>query len=536
MYPQRKYPVGIQSFENIRTDGYIYVDKTPLIYKMITGGKPYFLSRPRRFGKSLLCSTLEAVFSGRRELFEAFTTEDGIEQPQLFIATTNWKWQPHPVIHFDFSKGHQYTLPALDEMIESTLLYYEGKWGITTQFKGHNVRFIHLIEEAHRQTGQRAVVIVDEYDTFMLHCIGDRALEEGVRERFSNLFGTLKSLDDHLQFVFITGISKFSQMGIFSTLNNLKNISMLADYETLCGITEEELTTQLKPDIELLAQRRGETYEETFGELKRMYDGYHFSRQMTDIYNPFSLFNALDSGEIGDYWFDSATPSAVIGMLAKMPPISLTDIDGVSCADTAFDVPFNSYDDPLPVLYQSGYLTIKDYRPSRHSYVLGLPNAEVRKGLANSLYQYVTAIKGIDRGRAVFQDAYYDFLDYDDLPAFIEAVKTFFAGIPYHLSEKVEHYYHTVLYTLLTAFGADISAEEPTAKGRADIVLKMPRGIYVIELKYDDTAENALAQIDSRGYAEKYRLDGRPVTKVGIAFSSAERNITGWDSRPAFGE
>ncbi len=530
MYPKRKYPVGIQSFESIRTDGYVYVDKTQLIYKMITCGKPYFLSRPRRFGKSLLCSTLEAVFSGRRELFEAFTTEDGIEQPQLFIATTGWKWQPHPVIRFDFSKGHQYTLPALDEMIESTLLYYEGKWDVTSKFKGHNVRFIHLIEEVHRQTGQRAVVIVDEYDTFMLHSIGDEALEKGVRERFSNLFGTIKSLDDHLQFVFITGISKFSQMGIFSTLNNLKNISMLADYEALCGITEEELTTQLRPDIELLAQRRGKTYDETFSELKRMYDGYHFSRQMTDIYNPFSLFNALDSGDIGDYWFDSATPSAVLDMLAKMPPVELTDIDGVVCPIEDFDIPFNSYENHLPVLYQSGYLTIKDYDRECDDFVLGLPNAEVRRGFANSLYQYTMAVRGIDTNKNRLYRAYHSFRRTDDLSAFIEAIRAFFAGIPYHLAEKDERHYHVILYTLLTAFGADICAEEPTAKGRADIVLKMPRGIYVIELKYDDTAENALAQIDSRGYAEKYRLDGRPVTKVGIAFSSEERNITDWRS------
>ena len=536
MHPQRKYPVGIQSFEKIRTDGFIYVDKTPLIYKMITAGAPVFLSRPRRFGKSLLCSTLEAVFSGRRELFEAFTTEDGIEQQQLFIATTNWKWQPHPVIRFDFSKGRKYTLPTLDEKIDVTLLEYEELYGLTADGRSSSTRFERIIKEAHRQTGQRAVVIVDEYDNFMLHSIGDEALVEGVRERFSDLFGPLKSLDEHLQFVFITGISKFSQMGIFSTLNNLKNISMLSDYETLCGITEEELTTQLRHDIEQLAQRHGKTYDETFAELKRMYDGYHFSRQMTDIYNPFSLFNALDSGDIGDYWFDSATPSAVLDMLAKMPPIELTDIDGVVCPIEDFDTPFNSYENHLPVLYQSGYLTIKDYDRECGDFELGLPNSEVRRGFANSLYQYTMAVRGIDTNKNRLYRAYHSFRRTDDLPAFIEAIRAFYAGIPYHLAEKDERHYHVVLYTLLTAFGADICAEEPTAKGRADIVLKMPCGIYVIELKYDDTAENALAQIDSRGYADKYRLDGRPVTKVGIAFSSAERNITEWDSKPAFGK
>ena len=529
MAPLRKYPVGIQSFESIRMDGYIYVDKTPLIYKMITEGKPYFLSRPRRFGKSLLCSTLEAVFQGRRELFEAFTTEDGIEQPQLFIATTNWKWQPHPVIRFDFSKTRDYTLEVLERQIDNTLSQYEEQYGITASTDG-STRFEHIVKEAHRQTGRRAVVLVDEYDAFMLHSIGDSELEEGIRRSFSSLFSPLKALDDHLQFVFITGISKFSLMGIFSTLNNLKNISMKANYEALCGITEEELTTVLRTDIERLAQGQGATYDETFVELKRMYDGYHFSRRMTDIYNPFSLFSAFDSGEISDYWFDSATPSAVIDMLAQMPPIQLTDIDGVTCLAGVFDIPFNSYSNPLPVLYQSGYITIKNYDRGYDEYTLGLPNFEVRKGFADSLYQYVVAPKGIDANKNALFRAYNQFRRTDELPPFIEAVKVFFAGIPYYLNEKGEHHYHVVLYTLLTAFGAEITAEEPSAKGRADIILKMPQGIYVIEIKYDDTADEALKQIEQRGYADKYRADGRPITKVGVAFSAKERNITEYKS------
>ena len=527
----RKYPVGIQSFESIRKDGYVYVDKTPLIYKMITEGKPYFLSRPRRFGKSLLCSTLEALFQGRRELFEAFTTEDDIEQPQLFIATTNWKWEKYPVIRFDFCQGKEYTVAALERMINFTLSKYEHEYGLTAAGEnGFNIRFISIVEEAHRQTGQRVVVLVDEYDNFMLHSIGDSQLEDGVRTIFSNLFGSLKSLDDHLQFVFITGISKFSQMGIFSTLNNLKNISMLAKYEAICGITEEELTTQLKPDIEQLAQNRGKTLDETFEELKKMYDGYHFSRRMTDIYNPFSLINAFDSGEIEDYWFESATPSAVIEMLSKMPPIQLTDIDGVTCSEEDFDVPFDSYKYPIPVLFQSGYITIKEFDSEYHEYVLGLPNSEVRRGLANCLYKYTMPARGIDTNKNALFRAYNRFGRSGDLAVFIEAVKTFFSGIPYQLTDKGEHHYHVVLYTLLTAFGADITAEESTAKGRADLVLKMPGRIYVIELKYDDSADAALAQIRQRGYADKYRSDGRPVTKVGISFSSAERNITEWKS------
>ena len=269
-----------------------------------------------------------------------------------------------------------------------------------------------------------------------------------------------------------------------------------------------------------------------FAALKRTYDGYHFSRRMTDIYNPFSLFNAFYKKEITDYWFDSATPSAVIEMISKMPPITLTDIENVTCPASSFDIPFDSYQKPLPVLYQSGYLTIKDYDRDFDEFVLGLPNVEVRRGFANSLYQHIMAVDGIDTANNNLRRAYLMFRRDDDLPAFIEAVKTFFAGIPYHLAAKEdgqehrERLYHVILYTLLVAFGADIWAEEATAKGRSDIVLKMPRHIYVVELKVDDTVESALAQIDRRGYADKYRLDGRPITKVGISFSSSKRNIT----------
>ena len=545
MAAKRKYPVGIQSFENIRKDGYVYVDKTPLIYKMITEGCPYFLSRPRRFGKSLLVSTLAAVFEGRRDLFEAFTTEQGIEQPQLFIATTDWKWDKYPVLRFDFSTNNLTSLERLDEYIDRTLAVYEKKYGLTADGASTSSRMVSIIHAAHEQTGKRVVVLCDEYDNMMLHSLGDSEKQTAVRERFQDVFSPLKSEDSHLQFVFITGISKFSQMGIFSKLNNLENISMQVNYEEICGISEKELTTQLRPDIEQLAETRGETYDETLTELKRMYDGYHFSERMTDMYNPFSMVKALKSGQIKKYWFDSATPSAVIDMLRQMPPLEISDVDGVSCESEAFDQSFDSYNAPLPVLYQSGYLTIKDYDDDRDMYTLGFPNEEVRRGFAGSLFQYITDTKSDNRLRSGFLNAYYDFRDTDDLSAFIEAIKTFFASVPYNWEKenRNEHYYHALLYTLLVAFGADVRAEELSAKGRADQTLLMPKGIYVMELKYErlrvgeqssgiDTVQAALDQIDRKGYAEKYRLDGRPVTKIGISFSSAERNIIDWQAVP----
>ncbi len=532
MATKRKYPVGIQSFESIRKDGYIYIDKTPLIYKMITEGKPFFLSRPRRFGKSLLVSTLAAVFEGRRELFEAFTTEQGIEQPQLFIATTDWKWEKYPVIRFDFSAGDLVTIEQLDTLIDETLKGYEIQYGITPDVKDANIRMINLMRTLHKQTGKRVVVLVDEYDNFILHALGDAEKVTQARQRFQNVFGPLKAEDDHLQFAFITGISKFSQMGVFSKLNNLNNISMFDDYAALCGISEEELTTQLHPDIELMAERNGSDYAGMISQLKARYDGYHFSKAMVDMYNPFSLVNAFNSGDVTDYWFDRGTSGALINMLAQMPPVHVAELEGIRVPSTDFNLPFESFDDPLPILYQSGYLTIKDFRRigTMNVYTLGFPNAEVRTGFAECLFRHVASKQVNSRQTSTLQMAYNFFYETDDLPAFIEAIKTFYAGVPYQWEHdnRNEHFYHALLYTLLVAFGADVRAEDPTAKGRSDITLLMPKGIYVMELKYDDTADAALNQINRMGYAEKYALDGRPITKVGIAFSSEERNITDW--------
>ena len=532
---RRKYPVGIQSFEKIRTEGYVYVDKTPLIYKIITEGCPYFLSRPRRFGKSLLVDTLAMVFEGRRELFEEMTLKNGQVQPRLFIATTDWEWEHYPVLRFDFSKSNLSSLEKLDEFVDFTLSGYEEQYGVPQSKNSSSIRMTNIIHAAERQTGKKVVVLVDEYDNMMLHNLGDAAMQAAIRERFQDLFMPLKGEDAHLQFIFITGISKFSQMGIFSRINQLNNISMLSVYDSICGISEEELTTILQPDIELLAQQQEKDYDAMLAELKANYDGYHFGMGKADMYNPFSLFKAFANVDVSDYWFESGTISALIDMLSKMPPVDLSSIEDVRCPSSAFDLPFDSYDMPLPILYQSGYLTIKSYHPDRKMFVLGLPNGEVRRGFADCLFRLITNIKPGDRNQMVFLDAYYDFRDSGDLPAFIAALQTFYAGVPYHLEQgnENEHYYHALLYTLLVSFGADLICEEPSAKGRADLTLKMPKGIYIMELKYNDTAVAALKQIDERGYARKYALDGRPVTKVGLAFSQKERNITEWKSTEA---
>lgn len=532
MTTKRKYPAGIQSFERIRRGGYVYVDKTPLIYEMVSQGGPYFLSRPRRFGKSLLVSTLAAIYEGKRELFESFTTEEGICQPQLFIARTNWRWTKHPVFRFDFSAGDLRDIEELDTLIDETLKGYEQMYHITPGVADTNIRMRNLLRISHEQSGQCAVVLVDEYDNFILHALGDKRRMEMARQRFQNLFGPLKEMDEHLEFVLVTGISRFSQMGIFSKLNQLLNISMVPMYDAICGISEDELTTYMREDIECLGQERGESYAETLCELKAKYDGYHFSERQTDIYNPYSLVNVFKTRKMGNYWFDQGTSGALIDTLAQMPPIDISEMDGVSLPVTAFDLPLDSFSDPIPVLYQTGYLTIKDYSAHRDLYTLGFPNAEVRTGFADCLYRHVTGTRPSSATRSAFLKAYYDFLDSDDFPQFMKSIKTFFASLPYQMEQhnENEHHYHALLYMLLLAFGADVHAEESSAMGRSDIVLKMPSSIYVMELKYDSTASEALRQIDERGYAEKYRLDGRQVMKVGVAFSSKQRNIVDWKS------
>ena len=524
----RKYPVGIQSFENIRRGGYVYVDKTQLVYKMITEGCPYFLSRPRRFGKSLLVSTLQAVFEGRRELFEEITLDGGTVQPRLFIATTGWKWEKHPVLRFDFSKCEEYTADGLKMQIDNTLSQYEKKYGLTPYVDERSIRLENIILAAHEQTGRGVVILVDEYDTVMLHNLENLAKGREVRECVLGTFGQLKALDEHLQFVFFTGISKFSQMGIFSRLNQLKDISLRPDFETICGVTQQELVTVLRPDLEQLSTANGLSFDQQLAEFKRMYDGYHFSHGLTDIYNPFSLMSALDANMLSNYWFASGTSSSLIDMLAMMPALELQDVDGVMVDPSAFDLPVESFDDPLPLLYQSGYLTIKDFHKERNLYKLGFPNMEVRKGFADCLFQHATNSKQSSHWRSALLNAYYNFSDSDDLPQFIQAVKSFFAGVPYQLDNRNEHHYHALLYTLLTAFGADVSAEESTAQGRSDIVLRMPKAIYILEINYDQPAEAARRQIADKGYADKYRLDSRPVIPVALCFSSETRNIVEW--------
>jgi hypothetical protein len=512
----RKYPVGIQSFDELRRNGYLYVDKTALIYQLVSTGKYYFLSRPRRFGKSLLVNTLKSYFEGRRELFSG-----------LAIEQLETEWKQYPVFRFDFSTGKFETRQMLQQAIDYKLSELEQQYGVPHEDWTPNIRMTRLIKAAYEQTGRQVVILVDEYDSAMLQHIDNEELQDGVRMEMRNLFSPIKEADPWLKFVLLTGITKFSQMSIFSELNNLNNISMLSRYDALCGISEEELTTRLRPDIEMLAESYGESYDEMLRELKEMYDGYHFSEHKTDMYNPYSLLNAFNNQKIASYWFGTATPTFLTKIIRKYK-MDLEDMSNIQCTSSTFDQPVEHVNDPIPVLYQSGYLTIKSYERFGDVYVLDFPNREVRQGFANSLYRYYA--NNDVRSKDKLYMAYLNFYRTDDLAAFIDELKVFFAGVTYQLFNDNERHFQALLFTLLTAFGADVQPEVATARGRADIVLKMPNTIYVMELKYDKSAAEALAQINDRGYAEPYLKDGRRIVKVGVNFSSETRNIAEWVS------
>lgn len=514
---QRNYPIGIQSFEEIRSGEYIYIDKTALIYRLVSTGKYYFLSRPRRFGKSLLINTLKSYFEGRQDLFKG-----------LAIEQLEKDWKSYPVLRFDFSTGKFASLELLRDAIDFKLAEFENLYDIPKEKWSTSVRMTRLIKTIYEKTGKQVVILVDEYDSAMLYNIDNEVVQDQVREEIRNLFSPIKEADPWLKFVLLTGITKFSQMSIFSELNNLENISMLSQYDTLCGISEEELTTQMRPDIEMLAEGYGESFDEMLQELKQMYDGYHFSEAKTDMYNPFSLLNAFKNKKLSSYWFGTATPTFLTKIIHKFD-MSLPDLEGISCMVSRFDKPVEHVSDPIPVLYQSGYLTIKDYTRSRHlidTYVLGFPNNEVRIGFANSLFEYAHPEK--NGARDWLYNAFILFYNDGNLRAFIEAVKTFYSSISYQLTNNNERHYQALLYTLLVAFGADVQPEVQSAKGRADIVLKMPSAIYIFEMKYDKSAAEAIAQINDRGYVDPYLNDGRQIYKVGINIGSSERNITEW--------
>ena len=510
----RRYPIGIQDFEDLRNNNYIYVDKTALIYQLVNTNKIYFLSRPRRFGKSLLVSTLEAYFLGKKELF------NGLDMEQL-----EKDWTVYPVLHIDFSGSKYMEAESLRASINVQLLLWENVYGRQEGEDTFSLRLEGIIRRAYEQTGQQVVVLVDEYDAPMLDSNNNHELQHEIRGIMRDFFSPLKKSGKYLRFLFLTGISKFSQMSIFSELNNLQNVSMSDNYSTICGITEQELLTQMKIDVEQMAQANDETYEEACAHLKKQYDGYHFSKSCVDVYNPFSLINAFAQKSYENYWFSTGTPTFLIELLQQMN-FDIRLLDRMDAKPEDFDKATDCLTDPIPVLYQSGYLTIKGYDPDFQLYTLAYPNKEVRKGFIESLMPAYVHLPA--RENTFYVVSFIKDLRIGHLEECLERLKSFFVSIPNKLNNKEEKHYQTIFYLFFRLMGQYIDVEVDTAIGRADAVVKLQDTIYVFEFKVNGTPEEALAQINSKGYAIPYQADHRKIVKVGVNFDSATRTIGEW--------
>ena len=511
---QRLYPIGIQTFSEIREKNYLYIDKTEYVYRMTHFAKYVFLNRPRRFGKSLLTSTLHSYFSGRKDLFQG-----------LAMERLEKEWIEYPVLHFDMSMAKHVDKERLERLLDFMLSDYERTFGLDTTAGDANLRLTRLIKCAYEKTGKKVVVLIDEYDAPLLDSNHLPELQNELREEMRKFFSPLKAQGEYLRFLFLTGISKFSQMSIFSELNNLQNISMRDDYSAICGITEQELRTQLKADIEMMAQANGETYEEACLHLKQQYDGYHFSEHSEDIYNPFSLFNAFAQKKYANFWFSTGTPTFLINIL-QQSNFDIRELDGTTATAEQFDAPTSVITDPLPVLYQSGYLTIKGYDSEFQLYTLAYPNKEVRKGFIESLMPAYVHLPA--RENTFYVVSFIKDLRAGKLVECLERIRAFFASIPNDLENKQEKHYQTIFYLLFRLMGQYVDVEVKSAIGRADVVVKLHDAIYVFEFKVDGTPEEALEQINSKGYAIPYQPDHRSVVKIGVNFDSTTRTIGDW--------
>ena len=515
MAETRKYPVGIQTFSEIRQRNYLYIDKTQYLADFVDKGYKYvFLSRPRRFGKSLFASMIHSYYEGRKELFEG-----------LAISRKERDWTSHPVLHFDMSTAKHCNEEDLKSELNYKLSLYEDKYGRRADTPNLNQRFENLVKSAYGQTGQKVVLIVDEYDAPLLDVVHEDLNLAALRHVMQNFYSPIKSLDPYFEFVFLTGITKFAQLSIFSELNNLFNISMYDQYSAICGISKDELLTQMRPDVELLAEHLKQSVDDTFAQLKKKYDGYHFSKNSEDVYNPFSLIKALAAGDIGNYWFDSGTPTYIIKLLQKYN-VSLRDLSGQDAGVEDFDVSPENMTSALPLLYQSGYLTIKHYDPMIGLYTLAYPNEEVRLGMIRSLVaNYLVPASGTNSS---FVIKFVKAVIAGDMEQALSLMRAYLAGLSYRLSNKNERDVQTVFYLLFSLIGAYIRVEEESAHGRADIVITLPSAVYVMELKFDGSADDALRQIGDKGYLIPYTADGRRLVKVGVNYSSEERTITDW--------
>lgn len=513
---QRLYPIGIQTFSKIREGNYLYIDKTEYVYRMTHSASSYmFLSRPRRFGKSLLTSTLHSYFSGRKELFHGLAMEK-LEK----------EWTEYPVLHFDMSTAKHADSEQLLQELNLKLYGYEQIYGRLEEEVNPNQRLMGLIKRAYEQTGKKVVVLIDEYDAPLLDVVHERENLDVLRNIMRNFYSPLKACDPYLRYVFLTGITKFSQLSIFSELNNIKNISMDEPYAAICGISEDEIRLQMKDDLGELAKKLEITPEEALMKLKENYDGYHFTSPSPDIYNPFSLLNAFADGKFGSYWFGSGTPTYLVKMLDKFG-VKPSEIGRRQLKSSVFDAPTETMTDAVPLLYQSGYITIKDYNKMLDLYTLDIPNKEVRLGLMESLLPYYVNNKTPEATTMVAY-LFYD-IQNGDMDAALHRLQEFLSTIPYCDNTRFEGHYQQVFYIIFSLLGYYVDVEVRTPRGRVDIVLRTKTTLYVMELKLDKSAGEAMEQIDLKNYPERFALCGLPVVKVAVCFDSERCTIGDWE-------
>jgi hypothetical protein len=514
----RKMPIGIQDFEDLRRKGFVYVDKTEYVWKLVTEGKPYFLSRPRRFGKSLLLTTLKAYFQGKKELFDG-----------LAIANLETEWREYPVIHLDFNPSGYGSEASLNNFVADRLDKMEKSFGLPSEDGSIATRFQNLIEGVCQKTGKQAVVLVDEYDKPLLESMGNENLNAELRAVLKPFYGALKSADAALRFVMLTGVTRFSKVSIFSDLNQLNEIGLDAAFSGVCGITENELLANFTPELEALARANGESFDGTLVAMRKNFNGYRFSKNSESVFNPFSVLNTFYKQDIQYYWFATGTPTFLFSELNR------TEFD-LRQFESGVEVPEAAVNDyrpgdlsPVPLLYQSGYLTITGYDRETRSYTLGFPNGEVKYGFLNNLYDYFfPACRGTN-GLSVL--SFIKAVLAGEIETFLTQLKAFFAAIPYDLYfAKDEAYYQTIFYIVFTLLGQFAEAEVRSAAGRADAVVKTKDAVYVFEFKVDTagTAEDALKQIDEMGYLVPYAADGRRLVKIGVVFDAVKRTLGEW--------
>ena len=511
----KRLPVGIQTFSEVIDLDCLYIDKTEYIWNMIHLSKYIFLSRPRRFGKSLLVSTLQAYYEGRKDLFKG-----------LFIETVEKDWTEYPVLRFDMSLGKHMEKDQLERYLLYILGENEKRFGVISDSQDPNVRLKNLISSVYDKTGKKVVILIDEYDAPLLDVVHEKETLPMLRNVMRNFYSPLKASDPYLQFVFLTGITKFSQLSIFSELNNLKNISMRPDFAGVCGITEEEMLTQMTDYIDDFAEAHQITRKETIEGLKKQYDGYHFTWPSPDIFNPFSLLNAFQDHDYTNYWFSSGTPTYLIEMLRKFNVVP-SKIGGGKVLASTFDAPTENMKSIIPLLYQSGYITIKDYNSASRLYTLDIPNGEIRVGLMESLLpNYVHEYT--DDGGTTIGEMYLALLN-DDLNEMFRLLQAYLLTVPYCDNANSEGHYQQMLYVIFSLFGRYVDVEVHTPTGRVDIVMKTAKELYLFELKLNMSAEAAIKQIDLKDYASKFALSALPIVKVGINFDPERRTLSDWN-------